>query len=191
MPSASLQLRAAARIEGSSLVVDYAVEHLGGPPVLVCHLDYYFGRSHGVVGWLDGRLGADTAVLFFGTVALPPGLDAAMPPRVGASPLAPGGTVAGTLALALPLIENAAVAMPMPTDPVEPVPLRRLVVMIEHLVDEGGKALPKTPGGGLDPFTRKTPRQYLHAQVELPPGVTLLPLPGGTSTIAHAFAPQS
>lgn len=190
-PSASLQLHTAARVEGSSLVVDYAVDHLGGPPVLVCHLDYYYGRPHGVVGWLGGSLGADTAVLFFGTVALPPGMNAAMPPRVGASPLAPGGRVEGTLALALPLVENAAVAMPMPTDPAEPVPLRRLVVMIEHLVDEGGKALPKAPGGGLDPFGRKTPRQYLHAPLELPPGVTLLPLPGGTSTIAHAFAPKS
>jgi hypothetical protein len=191
MPSpASLQLRAAARIEGPSLVVDYAVVHLGGPPVLVCHLDYYYGRPHGVVGWLDGRLGVDTAALFFGTVALPLGMNAAMPPRPAASPLAPGGAVEGTLTLPLPLVETAAVAMPMPTEPVEPVPLRRLLVLVETLVDEGGRALPKAPGGGLDPFGRKTPREHPRTLVELPPGVSLLPLPGGTSTIAHAFAPK-
>ncbi len=189
-PSASLQLRAAARVEGSSLVVDYAISHLGGPPVLVCHLDYYYGRPHGVVGWLDGRLGADTAALYFGTVTLPPTMSAPMPPRVGASPLLPGGTVEGSLSLPLPLVENAAVAVPMPTEPVEPVPLRRLMVIVEHLVDEGGPALPKAPGGGLDPFGRKTPREHLRVLVELPPGVTLLPLPGGTSTIAHALAPK-
>lgn len=189
-PSASLQLRAAARLEGPSLVIDYAVDHHGGPPVLVCHLDYYYGRPHGVVGWLGGRLGAETAVLYFGTVTLPPTMDAAMPPRVGASPLAPGGSVQGSLALALPLIETAAVAIPMPTDPVEPVPLQRLVVLVEHLVDEGGRALPKTPGGGLDPSTRKTPREHLQGQIDLPFGVSLLPLPGSTSTIAHALAPR-
>lgn len=184
---ASLQLHAAARIDGSSLVVDYAVLHLGGPPVLVCHLDYYYGRSHGVVGWLGGRLGADTAALFFGTVALPLGMNAAMPPRVGASPLPPGGRVEGTLALPLPLRETGAVAMPMSDEVAPPVPLRRLVVLVEHLVDEGGKAPPKTPGGGLDAFGRKTPRAYVHATLDLPPGVSLVPLPGGHCTFAHAF----
>jgi hypothetical protein len=187
---ASLQLRATARIEGESLFVDYAIEHLGGPPVLVCHLDYYYGRPHGVVGWLGGRLGADTAVLYFGTVTLPLGMNAAMMPRTAASPLASGGAVGGTLPLPLPLIETAAVAMPMPTDPVEPVQLRRMIIVVEHLLDEGGPALPKTPGGGLDPFARKTPREHLHTQIDLPPGVSLLPLAGGTSTIAHAFAPK-
>jgi len=187
--SATLQLRAAARVEDERLVIDYAVTSSGGPPALVCHLDWFYGRPHGVVGGLGGRLGEGVAALFFGTVALPPGMEAAMLPRPAASPLAPGGTVEGTLALPLPLVESGAVAIPLRDDPVEPVPLRRLVVAIEVLVDEGGEPKP-APGGGVDVFSRKTPREHLRTVIELPAGVTLLPTPGGISTIAHGLTPR-
>lgn len=184
---APFMLRAAARVEDGRLVIDYAVASTGGP-ALVGHLDYYYGRPHGVVGWLDGRLGASTAALFFGTVALPPYMNAAMPPRVASVLLPGGGTVQGTLALPLPLIETGAVVLPMPEPANEQVvPLQRMVVVVEVLPHDDGKGLPKAPGGGLDAFGRRGAREHVRTVIELPAGVSLRVVPGAVSTIVHAL----
>lgn len=49
------------------------------------------------------------------------------------------------------------------------------------------KPLPVVMGGGLDPIERKAPHESLSTWLDLPDGVTLSPVPGGQSTIAHVL----